>query len=124
MILHVRAPATTANIGPGFDCAGAALDLWNELELEPGDGPVDREHLGVRAFERLAPADGWSFRFTDHIPQARGLGSSASVVALGLVAAAIVGEAGADGRRAARAGQSISRVTPTISPPRSWAASA
>ena len=33
----VRAPATTANIGPGFDCAGAALDLWNELELMPGE---------------------------------------------------------------------------------------
>ncbi len=90
--IHVRAPATTANIGPGFDCAGAALDLWNELELRPGNGPVDREHLGVRAFERIAPADGWSFEFTDNIPQARGLGSSASVIALGLVAAAIVAE--------------------------------
>jgi homoserine kinase len=92
MTLRIRAPATTANLGPGFDCAAAALELWNELELSPGDGPVDRDHLGVRAFERLAPADGWSFHFTDNIPQARGLGSSASVVALGLVAAAIVGE--------------------------------
>ncbi|MDX6423548.1 MAG: homoserine kinase [Gaiellaceae bacterium] len=90
MIVRVRAPATTANIGPGFDCAGAALDLWNELELRPGNGPVDRDHLGVRAFERIEPADGWSFHFTDNIPQARGLGSSASVIALGLVAAAIV----------------------------------
>ena len=90
MIVRVRAPATTANLGPGFDCAGAALELWNELELSPGDSPVDRDHLGVRAFERLAPADGWSFQFTDNIPQARGLGSSASVIALGLVAAAIV----------------------------------
>jgi homoserine kinase len=88
MSLRVRAPATTANLGPGFDCAGAALELWNELELSPGDGPVDREHLGVRAFELLAPADGWRFDFTDNIPQARGLGSSASVIALGLVAAA------------------------------------
>jgi homoserine kinase len=88
----VRAPATTANIGPGFDCAGAALDLWNELEVRPGDEPVDRSHLGVRAFERLVPATGWSFRFVDRIPQARGLGSSAAVVALGLVAAAIVGK--------------------------------
>ena len=90
MTVRVRAPATTANLGPGFDCAGAALELWNELELSPGDGPVDRKHLGVRAFELLAPADGWSFQFTDSIPQARGLGSSASVIALGLVAAAIV----------------------------------
>ena len=90
MTLRVRAPATTANLGPGFDCAGAALELWNELELSPSDEPVDRDHLGVRAFELLAPADGWSFRFTDNVPQARGLGSSASVIALGLVAAAIV----------------------------------
>ena len=88
--IRVRAPATTANIGAGFDCAGAALELWNELELRPGDGGVDRGHLGVRAFERLRSADGWSFRFTDRIPQARGLGSSASIVALGLVAGAIV----------------------------------
>ena len=90
MILRVRAPATTANIGPGFDCAGAALELWNELEVRPGNGPVDAEHLGIRAFALLAPASGWSFEFTDNIPQARGLGSSASIVALGLVAAAIV----------------------------------
>jgi homoserine kinase len=90
--VHVRAPATTANLGPGFDCAGAALDLWNELEVWPGDEPADRSHLGVRAFERLVPATGWSFRFVDRIPQARGLGSSAAVVALGLVAAAIVGK--------------------------------
>ena len=45
----------------------------------------------MRAFERLVPAVGWYFRFIDRIPHARGLGSSASVVALGLVAAAIVG---------------------------------
>ena len=31
----VLAPATTANLGPGFDCAGAALDLWNELDVSP-----------------------------------------------------------------------------------------
>lgn len=89
-VLRVRAPATTANIGPGFDCAGAALELWNELEIRPGNGPVDAQHLGVRAFELLAPAAGWSFEFTDNIPQARGLGSSASIVALGLVAGATV----------------------------------
>ena len=32
-----RAPATTANLGPGFDCAAAALDLWNELRVEDAD---------------------------------------------------------------------------------------
>lgn len=94
MRLHVRAPATSANLGPGFDVAGVALDLWNELEVGDADGPVDEEHLGVRAFARFASPAGRSFRFTDRIPRERGLGSSAAVVALGLVAGALA--AGAD----------------------------
>jgi homoserine kinase len=89
MTIHVRAPATTANLGPGFDVAGAALDLWNELELGAPNGEVDETHLGVRAFARYAAPDQWSFTFTDRIPRERGLGSSAAVVALGLVAGAI-----------------------------------
>jgi homoserine kinase len=88
MTIHVRAPATTANIGPGFDCIAAALDLWNELEVEEGDGGPDDSHLGVRAFSRLASPAGRRFRFTDRIPRERGLGSSAAVIALGLVAGA------------------------------------
>jgi homoserine kinase len=88
MTIHVRAPATTANIGPGFDCVAAALDLWNELEVEEGDGDPDDSHLGVRAFSRLASPAGRRFRFTDRIPRERGLGSSAAVIALGLVAGA------------------------------------
>jgi homoserine kinase len=86
--IRVRAPATTANIGPGFDCAGAALDLWNELELGEGNGAADETHLAVRAFARLAPPEGFSFSFVERIPRARGLGSSAATVALGLVAGA------------------------------------
>ena len=61
-------------------------------KVRPSDEPADRSHLGVRAFELLVPASGWTFRFVDRIPQARGLGSSAAVIALGLVAAAIVGK--------------------------------
>jgi homoserine kinase len=87
--VHVRAPATTANIGPGFDCAAAAFDLWNELTLGEGGEP-DREHLGVRAFALLADPGGFSFDFTVHIPRERGLGSSASVIALGLAAASVL----------------------------------
>ena len=90
MTIRVRAPASTANVGPGFDCAAVALDLWNELEVSEGEGSADPEHLGIRAFARLAPLDGWSFAFTDRIPRERGLGSSASVIALGLVAACAV----------------------------------
>jgi len=87
--VKVRAPATSANLGPGFDIAAVAFELWNELELGPANGsPPDRDHLGVRAFARFAAPDGFSFRFTDRIPRERGLGSSAAVVALGLVAGA------------------------------------
>src|SRR5437879_7250667 len=94
MPIHVRAPATTANLGPGFDVAGAALELWNELVIDEPNGIVDESHLGVRAFARYATPSDWSFTFTDRIPRERGLGSSAAVVALGLVAGAIA--AGAD----------------------------
>jgi homoserine kinase len=92
-VIRVRAPATTANLGAGFDCAGAALDLWDELEVGAGGEP-DRSQLAVQAFARLAPPDGRSFTFTERIPRARGLGSSAATVALGLVAGALA--AGSD----------------------------
>ncbi|HJQ74947.1 MAG TPA: homoserine kinase [Gaiellaceae bacterium] len=82
-----RAPATTANLGPGFDVAGAALELWNELELTEGDG-ADESHLGVRAFSVYASPAQWAFEWTSRIPRRRGLGSSAAIVALGLVAGA------------------------------------
>ena len=87
-VVRVRAPATTANVGPGYDCAAIALDLWNELEVSAGDGSADLDHLGIQAFSRLAPVEGRRFTFLDRIPRERGLGSSASVIALGLVAAA------------------------------------
>jgi homoserine kinase len=87
--IRVRAPATTANLGPGFDCAAVALDLWNELEVTEGDGEPDGDHLGVRAFARVAAPAGRRFVFTDRIPRERGLGSSASVIALGLVAGSL-----------------------------------
>jgi homoserine kinase len=83
-----RAPATTANLGPGFDVAGAALELWNELELAQGGGGADESHLGVRAFSAYASPADWTFEWTSRIPRDRGLGSSAAIVALGLVAGA------------------------------------
>lgn len=95
----VRAPATSANLGPGFDCAGVALGLWNELEVTEGEGvivegegagelPEDAGNLAVRAFALLADPSGKRFRFTNRIPLERGLGSSAAAIALGLAAAA------------------------------------
>ena len=95
----VRAPATSANLGPGFDCAAVALALWNELEVTPGEGvvvegegagelPEDASNLAVRAFALRADPAGRRFRFRNRIPLERGLGSSAAAIALGLAAAA------------------------------------
>lgn len=94
----VRAPATSANLGPAFDSAGVALDLWNELEVTEGDGvtvhgegagelPEDATNLAVRAYGLLADPSGKRFAFTNRIPLERGLGSSAAAIALGLAAA-------------------------------------
>ena len=94
-----RAPATSANIGAGFDTAAVAFDLWNELEVSDGSGvsvegegaselPADESNLAVRAYALLADPAGKHFRFTNRIPLERGLGSSAAAIALGLVAAA------------------------------------
>jgi homoserine kinase len=96
----VVAPASTANLGPGFDAAAAALELWNELAVEEGafaveidgegaaDLPRDATHLALRAFALLAPIEGYRFSFVNRIPLERGLGSSAAAIALGLVAGA------------------------------------
>ena len=88
-VVRVRAPASTANIGPGFDCAAAAFALWNEVTVSEGGEP-ERDHLGVRAFSLLADARGHRFEFAVQIPRERGLGSSASIIALGLAAAALL----------------------------------
>lgn len=98
-VLRVRAPASIANLGPGFDCAAVAVELWNELEVHAGCGieivgedadrlPRDAGNLALRAFSLLAPPDGLQFSFLNRIPVGRGLGSSAAAVALGLVAGA------------------------------------
>lgn len=92
-VIRVRAPASSANLGPAFDCAAVALDLWNELEVRPRDTVSQgtgggAEHLGVRAFALLAPPEEFDFTWRDAVPRERGLGSSAAVVALGLVAGA------------------------------------
>jgi homoserine kinase len=93
----VRAPASSANLGPGYDVMAAALALQMEVEVsEAGEFSVDagglevpegRDNLVVRAFESLHPADGLSFRIRSEIPLARGLGSSAAAIVAGLVAA-------------------------------------
>lgn len=93
----VRVPASSANLGPGYDVLAAALDIFLELEVEeagelsfdpgPLDVPTGRDNLIVRAFESLHPADGIAFRLRQGIPLARGLGSSAAAIVAGLFAA-------------------------------------
>ena len=101
----VRVPASSANLGPGFDCMAAALALHLELEVEEtGEFAVEtelavsrgRENLCVRAFERLHPADGFTFRIRSQIPLSGGLGSSASAIVAGLMAADHLFELDAD----------------------------
>jgi homoserine kinase len=93
----VSVPASSANLGPGYDVLAAALSLTLELEVEeageffvhvevPGV-PADRSNLCVRAFERLHPADGLAFHVRSEIPAAAGLGSSAAAIVAGLAAA-------------------------------------
>lgn len=102
---RVRVPASTANLGPGFDVMAAALALHLELEVvETGtfavqsdlDVPRDRSNLVVRAFERLHPADGFEFRIASGIPMSGGLGSSAAAIVGGLMAADHLFELDAD----------------------------
>jgi homoserine kinase len=93
----VRVPASSANLGPGYDVLAAALALHLELEVEetgeffvhsdvPGI-PTDRSNLCVRAFEALHSADGLTFHIRSEIPSAAGLGSSAAAIVAGLAAA-------------------------------------
>ena len=99
----VRAPATTANMGPGFDCLGMALDIWNTISVEvgatgfviSGEGreslPSDADNLIYRCFKRVydgigKPVPHVRIRCENEIPLGRGLGSSAAAVAGGLLA--------------------------------------
>lgn len=105
MTVRVVAPASTANLGPAFDAAAAALELWNEVSVEElpdgggesaavveiaGEGaaelPRDASHLTLRAFALFAPVERYRFAFVNRIPLERGLGASAAAIALGLVA--------------------------------------
>ena len=101
----VRVPASSANLGPGFDCMAAAVTLHMELEVdETGTFAVEselpiargRENLCVRGFERLHPADGLTFRIRSEIPLSGGLGSSAAAIVAGLLAADHMFELDAD----------------------------
>ncbi|WP_369253594.1 homoserine kinase [Geodermatophilus amargosae] len=99
-------PATSANLGPAFDCAGLALTLHDVVEFAVRDGgltvevsgvgaaelPTDESHLVVRAFRAACEQLGWTppglcVRAVNAIPQGRGMGSSAAAVVAGVVGA-------------------------------------
>lgn len=104
MGVHVRIPATSANLGPGFDALGLALALYNEVTATEADsvsmtiegegaarlpaGPNNVIARGVRqAYEAAGrPFKGVTLRCLNRIPTARGLGSSAAAWVGGLVA--------------------------------------
>src|SRR5919204_6214373 len=91
-----RVPASSANLGPGFDAFACAIALHLELEVEEtGSFGVhtdlsiarERRNLAVRGFARLASPDRFSFRIRSQIPLSGGLGSSAAAYVAGLMAA-------------------------------------
>ena len=109
-LVRVKAPATTANMGPGYDCLGMALDVWNTIEVEvldagepvvevTGEGAGElgtgRDNLVYRSMEFLFQDAGQEMplvriRCDNAIPLARGMGSSAAAIAGGLVAANVI----------------------------------
>lgn len=109
--VRVRVPATSANLGSGFDTVGLALDYHDELEFtlsaDPvntaaqvmieGEGadtlPRDETHLVVSTFRRACQTFGlgrvgFILQAHNNIPQARGMGSSAEAIVAGIAAAA------------------------------------
>ena len=105
MHITIRVPATSANLGPGFDCLGLALDLWNEtiitLAIEysvliNGEGmerlSAGENNLIIRSAQRLAEYVGrrlppFHLNCSNHIPLSSGLGSSAAAKLTGLLGA-------------------------------------
>ena len=104
----LRVPASSANLGPGFDCVGLALGVWDECTVtvtaEPGlvievEGsgadsvPRDESHLVVRTmitawqYLDVPPPAGLHLRATNEVPHGRGMGSSATAIVGGVAAA-------------------------------------
>ncbi len=103
--MKILIPATSANLGPGFDCLGLALSLYNEVTIKPsfyqsislkGEGEenvkLKKNNMFVSIFyeiyqELLGKKDLFRFEFHNHIPFSRGLGSSSAVI-VGAIASA------------------------------------
>ncbi|HET7689389.1 MAG TPA: homoserine kinase [Nocardioidaceae bacterium] len=110
--MRVSVPATSANLGPGFDALGLALDLRDVVTAQVTDGleiivdgadavPLDETHLVhrsmVRAFEALeVPTPGLRLHCVNLIPHGRGLGSSSAAIVAGVAAARGLVEGGTE----------------------------
>jgi homoserine kinase len=111
--VRVRVPASSANLGPGFDSIGLALGLWDEyiitardkpgltIEVEghgAGDVPTDETHLVYATMQYTwaqlghEPPPGLVLRAGNGVPHGRGLGSSATAIVAGVVAAQALSE--------------------------------
>lgn len=100
----VKVPATTANLGSGYDCIGMSLDMWNELTVErsdkfeifaEGEGatelPLDNTNLVVKALEATfkklnCQVPSLKYNLKQRIPHGRGLGSSSAAIVAGCIA--------------------------------------
>ncbi len=112
MRVTVRVPATSANLGPGFDCFGLALDLCNEVTADThadpavewvgegaGELPIDGSDLISRTMQRVAdriglPPPAVRLSSTNAIPLERGLGSSCAATVSGVVLASALLDVG------------------------------
>ena len=91
-MIKLRVPATTANMGPGFDVIGLALDLYNTFTFSMEGGDCDRRSMIYEAakvvFDKAgASMEGFFYRVDADIPIARGLGSSATCIVGGMMGA-------------------------------------
>ena len=97
--MRVRAPASSANLGPGFDTLAIAVDRYVSVEVQPSDALQvhsegegaglfdDASHLAARVVAEVAGHDRFSITVRSQIPVARGLGSSAALAAAAAAAA-------------------------------------
>jgi homoserine kinase len=101
----VRVPASSANLGPGFDVLACALARYVEVEVEETGRfavetdlriAADRRNLCVRGFATLHPPDDFTFRIRSDVPLSGGLGTSAAAYVAGLLAADSMFELDAD----------------------------
>ncbi|HEX7194243.1 MAG TPA: homoserine kinase [Chthoniobacterales bacterium] len=84
MVLSIQVPASTTNLGPGFDCLGVALELWNRIRVVPGENEAQNSSIVSEAANLFFDQTGvkrFAFRcvIEGDIPQARGLGSSVTI---------------------------------------------